>query len=119
MAAEDNKTTRREVNQFKKQPVRLYVKGVFTGFKRGKNTHYQNTSLLKIDGVNDKSETGFYMGKRVAYIYKVKNGGFRVTWGRVTRSHGNGGMVRAKFAKNLPAKAIGSQVRVMLYPSSI
>lgn len=103
---------------FKSQPVRLYVKGVFTGFKRGKNTHYHNVSLLKIDGVTDKSDTAFYLGKRVAYIYKCK-AGFRVIWGRVQRSHGNGGMVRAKFAKNLPAKAIGSPVRVMLYPSNV
>lgn len=85
----------------------------------GKNTHYHNVSLLKIDGVTDKSDTQFYLGKRVAYIYKVKNGGFRVIWGRVQRSHGNAGAVRAKFTKNLPAKAIGAQVRIMLYPSNI
>lgn len=41
-------------------------------FCSGKNTHYHNTSLLKIDGVTDRKETGFYLGKRVAYIYKVR-----------------------------------------------
>lgn len=105
--------------EFTKQPVRLYVNGVFTGYKRGKNTHYCNTALIKIDGVADKCEVPFYLGKRIAYIYKVKNGGFKVMWGRVQRSHGNSGVVRAKFSKNLPPKAMGAPVRIMLYPSRV
>lgn len=100
---------------------RLYTKAVFTGFKRGKSTQHEQFALLKVKGVNDKKDTSFYFGKRVAYIYKAKNSvnntRFRSIWGRIVKPHGNNGAVRAKFARNLPARAMGATLRVMLFPN--
>jgi len=64
------------------------------------------TALVKIAGVNDKKDTGFYLGKRVCYVYSASRlqqdrQGVKTTcrsiWGRISKSHGNGGTVRAVF----------------------
>lgn len=105
------------------QATRLYVKGVVLGYKGSKVNQYAHTSLIRIQGVADKKSTEFYLGKRIAYIYKAhtekKGSRFRVIWGKVCRAHGTSGVVRAKFRNNLPPKAFGAPVRVMLYPSRV
>lgn len=69
----------------------------------------------------DRKSSTFYHGKRVAFIYKAKNAktgiNYKSIWGRITTSHGQSGLVRTKFVKNLPSGAFGSSVRVMLYPN--
>lgn len=56
---------------------------------RSKSDQYTNTSLIKIHGVESKKEVDFYLGKRIAYIYKAKTvrkgTRFRVIWGKVCR----------------------------------
>ncbi|KAK9857942.1 hypothetical protein WJX84_005625 [Apatococcus fuscideae] len=105
------------------EPVRLYVPGSILGYRRSKSDQYTNVSLIKIHGCESKAEVDFYLGKRIAYIYKAKTvrkgTRFRVIWGKVARPHGNIGVIRAKFRKNLPCQSLGGRVRVMLYPSSI
>jgi large subunit ribosomal protein L35Ae len=79
--------------------------------------------LIKIDNVNDKEAASFYFGKKIAYIYKcatkVSGSKFRVVWGKVCRSHGSNGVIRAKFSTNLSPTTIGNSVRVMMYPSRV
>jgi len=91
--------------------------------RRSKVNQHTHTSLIRIDGVNCSDDTEFYLGKRIAYIYKAKTkkqgSKYRCTWGKVCRSHGTSGVVRAKFRKNLPPCSLGGRVRVMLYPSRV
>lgn len=90
---------------------------------RNRESQHLRTCLIKIEGVNTKKDTEYYLGKRVAYVYRAKNhktgGNYRVIWGRVRRPHGNAGVVRASFNPTLPPCAMGKRVRVMLYPSRV
>ncbi|KAK9940802.1 hypothetical protein M0R45_017443 [Rubus argutus] len=99
-----------------RERVRLYVRGTILGYKRCKSIQYPNTSLVQIEGL-------WYAGKRMAFIYRakvMKNGSYyRFIWGKVSRPHGNSGIVRAKFKSNLPPKSLGVRVRVFMYPSNI
>jgi len=107
----------------RQQPTRLYAKGVIMGYKRSKSNSYATQTLIKIEGCKTKEDSAYYHGKKVAYVYKakkeVKNSKFRVMWGKIRRAHGNSGVVRAAFRKNIPPKAFGAQCRIMMYPSSI
>eukprot|EP01062_Namystynia_karyoxenos_P049601 TRINITY_DN3801_c0_g1_i4.p2 TRINITY_DN3801_c0_g1~~TRINITY_DN3801_c0_g1_i4.p2 ORF type:complete len:118 (+),score=48.98 TRINITY_DN3801_c0_g1_i4:115-468(+) len=114
-------------------PVRLFQPAQMMGYRRSQRHSINHTALIKIKGVADKQDASFYLGKRVAYVFKGKKAvsqvrskqspklksRVRVIWGRVTRSHGNSGVVRAKFAPNLPCQSIGKKIRVYLYPSRI
>uniref|UniRef100_A0A7S0ZBM0 60S ribosomal protein L35a n=1 Tax=Timspurckia oligopyrenoides TaxID=708627 RepID=A0A7S0ZBM0_9RHOD len=111
-----------------KQPVRLYSKGVVQGYKRGMHNQHPSQARIAVDGLHSRKDVQFYLGKRVAYVYKGsvekktvrgKSSKIRVIWGKIIAPHGNSGVVKAKFSSNLPPKSIGGPVRVMLYPSHI
>lgn len=101
----------------------VYVKGRHLSYQRSMRWVNPKVSLIQIEGVNNTQDAKFYLGKRIAFVYRapkeIRGSKIRVIWGKVTRTHGNNGIVRANFKRNLPPKTFGASVRVMLYPSNI
>ena len=112
--------TKRIARKSSGKQVRLWVRAKFVGFRRSKVQQNTNQCILNLEGVNDRSAAQYYFGKRVLYVYKRTSGQkdkrFRTIWGRISRSHGSNGAVLAKFSHNLPPRAMGSTLRVMLFP---
>ena len=98
---------------------KLYVDAIFTSFRRNKRQLNPAQALLKIEGVACKEDAEFYIGKKVACPIKSKKTEAKENWGPITHVHGNSGIVRAKFDRNLPPSFLGSTVRVFLFPSTI
>ncbi|PBP26481.1 60S ribosomal protein L33, partial [Diplocarpon rosae] len=117
----DSSNSTRDLNQngFRSRPP----SGRHISYARGKRNTTPGVSLIQIEGVSDTKGATFYLGKKVAFVYRaskeVRGSKIRVIWGTISRTHGNSGMVRAKFRNNLPPKSFGASVRIMLYPSSI
>lgn len=87
------------------------------GYQRGKHQQSPQTSIVQLEGVNSATEAEWYLGKRVAFVYRAqrqKDGSkTRTIYGKVTRTHGNSGFVRAKFSTPLPPKSFGASLRVV------
>ncbi|SBS85927.1 60S ribosomal protein L35ae, putative [Plasmodium malariae] len=127
----------------KLQAVRLYEKGVILGYKRSEHAqcfyelkddkkekeeeeqkeNISKESEISIRNVHTKKDAQFYVGKRIAYVYRTNkhHNGVKIKciWGKVCRTHGNSGVIRARFKTHIPPKAFGDRVRILMYPSNI
>merc|ERR1711936_447921 len=99
---------------------RMYSRAMVLSYQRNRQNQRPRFALLKIEKLNDSQETKYYMGKRVAYVYKCKTAlrgsHYRTIWGKITAAHGNKGVVRAHFPNPLPPTSFGRPCRVMMYP---
>ncbi len=79
------------------------------GYRTGRHTQNVNQLLLEVNNVTSKNKAQSLLGKKLVW----KTPGGKEIKGEVIGLHGNRGIVRAKFERNLPGQAIGSKVQLV------
>jgi large subunit ribosomal protein L35Ae len=78
-------------------------------FRRGRRTQTNNQFLLEAEGLDSRGKAAQLIGKRVVW----KSPASREIFGRVTDTHGNKGVVRARFSRGLPGTVLGKNVEIL------
>ena len=85
------------------------MKATILSFRRGRHTQTNNQFLLEIPGVNTRAMASQFIGRSV--VWKSPAG--KKIHGKITQTHGNSGVVRARFSKGLPGTALSRKVELM------
>jgi len=80
-------------------------------FRRGRHTQRTNQFLVEINGADTKAKASLYIGSRVVWTSpgKLK----KKIFGKITTTHGNNGVLRARFSRGLPGTAVGTRVELV------
>jgi len=82
-------------------------------FRRGRHTQKTNQFLLEIAGIDSKAKASKFIGKRVVWKNQKKTTKNKEIHGKITHTHGNSGVLRARFSKGLPGTAIGNKIKLL------
>jgi len=85
------------------------MQGTILGYRRGRHTQNVNQMLIELDNVNSREKAKEFLRKKL--VWKSPSG--KEIKGEIIALHGNKGVVRAKFEKNLPGQAITTKVEVL------
>lgn len=87
----------------------MNMQGIILGYRRGRHTQNVNQMLVELENVNSKEKAKKFLGKKLVW----KSPGGKQIKGEIIALHGNKGVVRAKFEKNLPGQAITTKVQLI------
>jgi len=85
------------------------MQGVIVNYKRGRHTQTSNQFLLEAEGLDSRGKAAHLIGKGVVW----KSPGKKEIFGKITDTHGNKGVLRARFSRGLPGTALGTEVEIL------
>lgn len=85
------------------------MNAVIMSFRRGRHTQTCNQLLLEAEGIDSRAKAARLVGKKV----KWKSPGSKEIFGKITDTHGNRGVLRARFSRGLPGSALGGRAEIL------
>jgi len=85
------------------------MNAIVLSYRRGRHTQNVNQVLIKLDNVDSKEKAKEFMGKKLTW----KSPSGKEIKGEIIALHGNKGIIRAKFERNLPGQAITTKVEIV------
>jgi len=85
------------------------MQGTILNYRRGRHTQNVNQVLIELENVDSREKAKEFLGKKL--VWTSPSG--KEIKGDIIGLHGNKGIVRAKFERNLPGQAITTKVEVI------
>ncbi len=83
--------------------------GIILSYRRGRSTQNVNQVLIELNGVDSREKAMKLLDKKI--VWKSPSG--KEISGKIIGAHGNKGVVRAKFERNLPGQAFSTKVQLI------
>ena len=85
------------------------MQGTILSYRRGRHTQNVNQMLIQLENVDSKDKAKEFLRKKL--VWTSPSG--KEIKGEIIALHGNKGVVRAKFERNLPGQAITTKIRII------
>jgi len=85
------------------------MQGTILSYRRGRHTQNVNQVLVELNDVDSREKAKKFLNKKL--VWESPSG--KEIKGEIIGLHGNKGIVRAKFERNLPGQAITTKIRII------
>jgi len=84
------------------------LKGIIVNYRVGPKSQRPKECIIEFPDIKSKGEAARLIGRKIAW----KDGESKII-GKIVATHGNKGLIRARFRRGVPGKALGSYVEVI------
>lgn len=86
-----------------------FIHATFVSYQRSKVKLHKRVALFTLQGIRSREAATQAVGKVIGIVNPASG---KTIFGRVSCLHGNSGVVRARFFRNLPAQLLGCHARL-------
>jgi len=97
------------MNPFRRlMKIMTVLRGIIVNYRVGPKSQRPKECIIEFPNVKSPREAARLIGRKIAW----KDGENKIV-GKIVSTHGNKGLVRARFRKGVPGQALGSSVEVI------